>query len=63
MINFAYNAWEIVPESLSSLESVVEMMSIEFAVGKGIVEGYTDNLGSYAYDQKLSDIYMMKYLT
>ena len=51
---FAFDSAELTPTSIEELERVVKFMNdVPFATAK--IDGYTDSVGSDAYNLKLSD--------
>ena len=53
-IHFAFNKWDIRPVSYPILSDVVEVMQQNPSIRKIRIEGHTDNIGSEAYNLKLS---------
>ncbi|MDP2599514.1 MAG: OmpA family protein [Deltaproteobacteria bacterium] len=53
-IHFAFDKWEIRPVSYPILNDVVEVLHQYPNIRKMRIEGHTDNIGSDAYNEKLS---------
>jgi outer membrane protein W/outer membrane protein OmpA-like peptidoglycan-associated protein len=54
MVNFAFDSAELTPESINELERVVKFMN-DVPDSLAEIDGYTDSVGTDAYNLKLSD--------
>lgn len=54
-INFEYNKWDLTPDSMPILNSIINSLKDNPGI-KVLIGGHTDNTGSPAFNQKLSEM-------
>jgi len=54
MINFKFDQWDILPASYEDLAKIAEVL-LKYPSMKIEIRSHTDQIGSYAYNQKLSE--------
>jgi outer membrane protein OmpA-like peptidoglycan-associated protein len=53
-VYFAFNSWQLQPESMPELKRLGRLL-LEYPSLKIVIEGHTDNVGSVSYNQELSE--------